>query len=111
MTSQTNNSLLLQGGQVFDAPNLRFQRQDVRVRDGKIAEVAADLPPKAGEHVLGIQGKLLVPGLVDFHLHCFRQGQILSIDAEELAPLKTLYVGRILEAPRRSVKLYEFVTK
>jgi dihydroorotase len=86
MISQANNSLLLQGGQVFDAPNLRFQRLDVRVRDGKIAEVAADLRPKAGEHVLAIHGKLLVPGLVDFHLHCFRQGQILSIDAEELAP-------------------------
>jgi dihydroorotase len=86
MTSQANNSLLLQGGQVFDAPNLRFQKQDVRVRDGNIAEVAADLRPKAGEHILDIHGKLLVPGLVDFHLHCFRQGQILSIDAEELAP-------------------------
>jgi len=48
--------------------------------------VAADLAPEAGEHVLGIHGKLLVPGLVDFHLHCFRQGQVLSIDAEELAP-------------------------
>jgi dihydroorotase len=86
MASQANNSLLLQGGQVFDAPNLRLQRQDVRVREGNIAEVAADLTPEAGERVLDIHGKLLVPGLVDFHLHCFRQGQILSIDAEELAP-------------------------
>jgi dihydroorotase len=86
MTSKANNSVLLQGGRVFDAPNLRFQKQDVRVREGKIAQVATDLTPEAGEHVLGIHGKLLLPGLVDFHLHCFRQGQILSIDAEELAP-------------------------
>lgn len=86
MTSRASDSLLLQGGQVFDVPNLRFQRQDVRVRDGKIARVAADLAPEPDEHVLGVQGKLLLPGLVDFHLHCYRQGQILSIDAEELAP-------------------------
>jgi len=86
MTSKANNSLLLQGGQVFDAPNLRFQRQDVRVRDGKVAGVATDLTPEAGEHVLDINGKLLLPGLVDFHLHCFRQGHVLGIDAEELAP-------------------------
>jgi len=86
MTSKTDNSVLLQGGQVFDAPNLRFQRQDVRIREGKIADVAANLTPEAGEHTLAIHGKLLLPGLVDFHLHCFRQGQVLSIDAEELAP-------------------------
>ncbi|HSB79150.1 MAG TPA: amidohydrolase family protein [Candidatus Methylomirabilis sp.] len=86
MPSQASNSLLLQGGQVFDAPNLRFQRQDVRVRDGNIVEVARDIRPTAGERVLDIHGKLLVPGLVDLHLHCYRQGQILSIDAEELAP-------------------------
>jgi dihydroorotase len=86
MTRTIDNGLLLQGGQVFDVSSLRFQRQDVRVRDGNIAAVAADLTPDAGEHVLDIHGKLLVPGLVDFHLHCFRQGQILSIDAEELAP-------------------------
>ena len=86
MTSKTDNSVLLQGGQVFDAPNLRFQRQDVRIREGKIADVAANLTPEAGEHTLAIHGKLLLPGLVDFHLHCFRQGQVLSIDAEEWAP-------------------------
>lgn len=86
MPSQARNSLLLQGGQVFDAPNLRFQRQDVRVRDGNIAEIAGHLNPTADERVLDIHGKLLVPGLVDLHLHCYRQGQILSIDAEELAP-------------------------
>ena len=86
MTSKTDNSVLLQGGQVFDAPNRRFQRQDVRIQEGKIADVAANLTPEAGEHTRAIHGKLLLPGLVDFHLHCFRQGQVLSIDAEELAP-------------------------
>jgi dihydroorotase len=86
MTNKVNNSLLLQGGQVFDAPSLRFQSQDVRVRDGKIARVAPDLAREPDEHFLSIRGKLLLPGLVDLHLHCFRQGQVLSIDAEELAP-------------------------
>ena len=30
---------------------------------------------------------------------------------KRLAPLQTLYAGRILEAPRRSVKMYEFMRK
>ena len=30
---------------------------------------------------------------------------------KRLVPLQTLYAGRILEAPRRAVKLYDFVTK
>lgn len=86
MRNKANNSVLLQGAQVFEAPSLRFQRLDVRVQDGKITRVAADLTPEPDEHVLRIHGKLLLPGLVDFHLHCFRQGQVLSIDAEEVAP-------------------------
>jgi dihydroorotase len=86
MSTKADNSLLLQGGKVFDAPNLRFRQQDVRVRDGKIARVAADLSPEPDERVISIRGKMLLPGLVDLHLHCFRQGQVLSIDAEALAP-------------------------
>jgi N-acetylglucosamine-6-phosphate deacetylase len=39
----------------------------VRVRDGRIAEVGASLPPEDGEQTL--TGALLLPGFVDLHWH------------------------------------------
>jgi dihydroorotase len=86
MTGKQNNRFLLQGGKVFVAPALCFQRHDVRIVDGKVLEVGPDLAAQPGEQILDCRGKLVLPAFVDFHLHCFRQGQVLSIDAEELAP-------------------------
>jgi dihydroorotase len=84
--SQNYNKLLLTGAQVFDPSTSGFQRWDVRIGDGKILDVGPALAAQAGEPVQDFRGKLLLPGLVDFHLHCFRQGQVLSVDAEEVAP-------------------------
>ena len=84
--SQNNNKLLLTGAQVFDPSTSGFQRWDVRIGDGKILDVGPALAAQASEPVQDCRGKLLLPGLVDFHLHCFRQGQVLSVDAEEVAP-------------------------
>lgn len=84
--TQSSNTLLLTGAQVFDPSTSGFQRSDVRVGDGKILDVGPALAARAGEPVQDCRGKLLLPGLVDFHLHCFRQGQVLSVDAEEVAP-------------------------
>jgi dihydroorotase len=86
MTDTQNDRLLLQGGQVFDPAVPGFHRCDVRVADGKVLEVGPELHARAGERVQDCRSKLLLPGLVDMHLHCYRLGQVLSIDAEELAP-------------------------
>lgn len=43
---------------------------DVRVRDGLITEVAAGLSPD-GDAVLDVSGRLVLPGLIDLHAHCF----------------------------------------
>jgi dihydroorotase len=86
MSDKQNNRLLLQGGEVFDTTALRFQRHDVRVVDGSILEVGPNLAVHAGEPIQDCRGTLVLPALLDIHLHCFRLGQVLSIDAEELAP-------------------------
>lgn len=86
MADTQNNKLLLTGAQVFDPSTSGFHRRDVRIGAGKILDVGPALAARAGEPVQDCRGKLLLPGLVDFHLHCFRQGQILSVDAEEVAP-------------------------
>src|SRR5712664_2862560 len=43
---------------------------DVRVRDGLVSEVRAGLAPD-GDTVLDVTGRLVRPGLIDRHAHCF----------------------------------------
>ena len=43
--------------------------QDVRIRDGRIAEIAPELPALESERQLDGQGRWLVPGAIDNHVH------------------------------------------
>src|SRR5512138_854735 len=85
MSDKQDNRLLLRGGQVFDSTERRFLRQDVRITGGKVAALAPSLTPEPEERVVEARGRLVLPALIDLHLHCFRQGQALSVDAEEVA--------------------------
>lgn len=62
--------LLLRGGQVMDPGAGLTGGLDVRIRDGLITEVAAGLPPD-GDVVHDVTGRLVLPGLIDLHAHCF----------------------------------------
>lgn len=46
--------------------------RDVRVADGRIAAIDRDLEPRDGETVRNADGKLLLPGMIDAHVH-FRE--------------------------------------
>ncbi len=63
---------LFRGGQLFDGD--RFLEADCLRTDagGKIVEIGATLEPKPGEEVVELEGKWLLPGLVDCHVH-FRE--------------------------------------
>lgn len=58
--------MLIKSGRVVSAAGQRVA--DVRITDGKIAEIRADLPDD-GEEVIDASGKLVLPGLVDPHTH------------------------------------------
>lgn len=62
--------LLLRGGQVMDPGAGLTGALDVRIRDGLITEVAAGLAP-GGDVVHDVTGRLVLPGLIDLHAHCF----------------------------------------
>jgi dihydroorotase len=47
-------------------------RADVRVRDGRIAAIARELTPEAGEEVIDASGLWLLPGMIDDQVH-FRE--------------------------------------
>ncbi len=62
--------LLLRGGEVLDPGQGLAGRLDLRVRDGLVAEVGAALA-EDGDAVVDVTGRLVLPGLIDLHAHCF----------------------------------------
>ncbi len=63
-------ALLLAGGEVLDPAQDLRGRLDVSLRDGRVAAVGRNLP-RDGHEVIDVSGRLVVPGLIDQHAHCF----------------------------------------
>jgi dihydroorotase len=63
--------MLIRAGTVVDPSQSLHAVRDVRLEAGRVAAVAADLVPAPGEEVLDARGRLVVPGLVDLHVHVF----------------------------------------
>lgn len=67
-------SLLITGGRVVD-PSQEFDaRVDLRIRDGRVAEIGERLEP-GDERRIDASGLVVAPGLVDVHVHFREPGQ------------------------------------
>ena len=64
-------SILIKGGRVID-PGRFVGTADVLINDGKITAVGPNLPAPAKGRTLDANGKLVLPGFVDLHVH-FRE--------------------------------------
>ena len=63
-------SLLIRGGTVIDGTGSTRYAADVRVTDGRIAEVAPSLAAgSVGERVIDAGGRIVCPGFIDVHTH------------------------------------------
>ena len=71
MFAQSSYDLLLKGGHVIDGKNQISAVRDVAIQDGKIAEVAADIPAAQAAKVVDVSGLYVAPGLVDIHVHVY----------------------------------------
>lgn len=80
---------LIKGGRIFRAAERDFAPADILVEGERISAVGADLPAPDGVEVIDATGALVTPGLIDFHMHAFRYGHFLSIDADEVAGFST----------------------
>ncbi|HZT33030.1 MAG TPA: amidohydrolase/deacetylase family metallohydrolase [Bryobacteraceae bacterium] len=69
--AQAPYDLLLKGGHVIDGKNHLSAVRDVAIKDGKIAEVAADIPASRAHKVVDVSGLYVTPGLVDIHVHVY----------------------------------------
>ncbi len=61
--------LLIKGGRVIDPSSNLDAETDILVDNGKIKEIAKDIKPYPTFDVINAKGKLVVPGLVDMHVH------------------------------------------
>lgn len=78
--------LLIRGGRLFHPETRSFTKADVAVSDGKILRMAPSLPGTQARKVIDAAGCIVSPGLIDFHVHCFKLVHRISIDPDELAP-------------------------
>ncbi len=63
--------LLVKGGHVIDPKNKIDAVMDVAITNGKIAQVAADIPARSAKKVIDATGLLVTPGLIDMHVHVY----------------------------------------
>src|SRR5215510_11947447 len=72
--------LIIKGGRVIDPSLALDATRDVAIAGGKIAAVAANITAEAKE-TIDARGKLVVPGLVDIHVHAARtkEGPALAL--------------------------------
>ncbi len=60
--------LIVKNGSLIDGTGSAARPADVRIRDGRVAEVGPDLEP-AGETVFDAEGATVCPGFIDSHTH------------------------------------------
>lgn len=73
-TSEARNpnfDLLIKGGTVIDPAQQLHALLDVAVKMGKIVEVSQDIPEKMAVKTVHAKGKLVTPGFIDIHTHCY----------------------------------------
>jgi dihydroorotase len=72
MSEQQTYDLLLRGGHVICPASGIDGVMDVAVRDGRIAAIQASILPSAAKEVVNVTGKLVLPGMIDTHAHCYK---------------------------------------
>jgi dihydroorotase len=75
---------VLRGGRIIDPASGRDETADIAFGDGKITEIARDLPANGAE-IVDVRGRIVAPGLIDLHTHVYWGGTSLGVEAVEVA--------------------------
>ena len=63
--------LLLKGGHVIDPKSKIDGQMVVAIIEGKISQVAKDIPATNAKKVIDVRGLYVTPGIIDMHVHVF----------------------------------------
>jgi dihydroorotase len=67
--------LLIRGGRLVDPANNVDEKLDLLVAEGRVARIGRDLAASEDTRVLDASGKVVVPGLIDMHVHLREPGR------------------------------------
>jgi dihydroorotase len=74
--------LLLKGGRVIDPKNKIDAVMDVAVAGGRVARVAANIPPSQARRTADVSGLYVTPGLIDIHVHVFPRAGMPGLERD-----------------------------
>jgi dihydroorotase len=63
--------LLIKGGMLIDPGRQLHAPMDIAVLNGKILEISAEIPESRALRVISAKGKVVTPGMIDIHQHCY----------------------------------------
>ncbi len=63
--------IILKGGRVIDPFSKIDKNLDLAIKDGGIESIEESINPEQGDTFLDVQGLILIPGLLDIHLHLY----------------------------------------
>lgn len=69
-SAASENSFLIRNIRVFDGQSV-MENHSIRVEDGKITQMGAQLTAKTNETVIEGEGLTAIPGLIDAHTHTY----------------------------------------
>jgi predicted amidohydrolase YtcJ len=79
-----NADTILVNGKILTVDAQFSTREAIAIRDGKITAVGSnsDVRKQAGPHtrVIDLQGRTVIPGLIDSHIHAIRAGQTFTTE-------------------------------
>ncbi|MFR6152622.1 MAG: dihydroorotase [Peptoniphilus sp.] len=68
--------MIIKGGRIIDPASNRDEVLDIKIEDGKILEIAKNIEASSGnEEIIDAREKIVVPGLIDVHVHFRDPGQ------------------------------------
>lgn len=74
--------MLIRGGTVVDPGQGLHGRRDLRLAGDRVVELGDGLTPGPGEEVIDARDRLVLPGLVDLHVHVFWGASHYGIEAD-----------------------------
>jgi dihydroorotase len=78
--------LLIKNGKIFDPLTKQFQKGDITVSNGRVAQIAPDITGGDAKEMIDASGLIVTPGLIDFHVHIFYLVHRISIHPDRLVP-------------------------
>ena len=79
--------LLLKGGHVIDPKNKIDEQMDVAIANGKIFQVAKNIPVNNAKKVVDVSDLYVTPGIIDMHAHAFNGTDVDAYIANGLTAL------------------------